>query len=331
MFIEDNCILCGHCFNSCHWIDADDNQAIQWMEEIIEGTRSEVLDRCVTCYACNETCPQDANPYDRIAELQDKYRTLSSIETVNDLEEKFIFTRSVDPPPKAKRVMSLCVLENGHPELIQGELYDIERVAGKPYFCWVMLGHLGAISVQKKHAQTFVDRLAATGADEIVCLHDDCYTMLAREAPEFGVEVPFKPIHFSQYLVEYLTENRDRITPLDIDIAYQRPCASRLTPEKEHYIDELFDLTGVRRVKRTFDRDNAMCCGGAKFMLQKGDITPDQIKNLTDAKQAGAQALVGLCPVCLQSFTYTARSMEMPLIFLGDIARMALGEIKVPT
>jgi hypothetical protein len=42
----------------------------------------------------------------------------------------------------------------------------------------VLFSHTGAPSIQERHAQEFVDRLAMTGAKEVVCFHDDCYTML---------------------------------------------------------------------------------------------------------------------------------------------------------
>jgi Fe-S oxidoreductase len=169
-----------------------------------------------------------------------------------------------------------------------------------------------------------------TGAKEIVCFHDDCYAMLARLAPDYGIKVPFRPVHLSEYLVEYLRASKDRIKPLNIDIAYQRPCASRHTPEKEHFVDQLFELVGARRVERTYDREKALCCAGAKLLLGIGDPRADQEKNILDAKNAGAKAVVCLCPMCMRSLSGTANEHDVPLIFIGDIARMALGEVEPP-
>jgi hypothetical protein len=36
-----------------------------------------------------------------------------------------------------------------------------------------------------------------------------------------------------------------------------------------------------------------------------------------------------LCPMCLDGLAAVAGTHQLPLIFLGDIARMALGEIAV--
>ena len=330
MFKADLCDLCGDCLVKCQWIKADKAQAVEWMKSMMTGQRTPVLHQCITCYACNEICPQKANPFDLIARLQEKYDVFASQGIANIEEANYAFTKILTKSPRAERVMTTCLFEKTHAGFIQGELYDLPRVGGKPYFCWLLFSHWGVESIQRKHAQEMVDRLALTGAKEIVCFHDDCYAMLTTLAPEYGIKVPFRPVHLSEYLVMYLRQNRHRIKPLNIDIAYQRPCASRHTPEKEHFVDDLFELAGVRRVPRTYDRESAMCCASIKLLLGNGEPQPDQEKNVIDAKQSGAQAMVCLCPMCLDSLADAAGAHQLPVIFLGDIARMAIGEIRLP-
>ncbi len=328
MFNENLCDLCGDCIAECHWIDADREQAAEWMRQMTNGDSSPVLKQCITCYACNEICPNDANPFDLIAELQERHHTFISKEDAEKTENRYVFTGELKLPPGAKRVMTTCVFEKTDPHLIQGEMFNLPRVGGKPYFCWLLFGHTGAVSIQEKHAKEMVDRLAMSGAEEVVCFHDDCYSMLAEIAPGYGIDVPFKPVHLSEYLAEYLKENKSRIKPLNIKIAYQRPCASRHTPEKEHFIDEVFDLAGVERVGRNYDREKALCCASIKLMLGNGDPIPDQEKNLLDALGNGAEAMVCLCPMCIHSLSSVADKLQMPLIFFSDIARMAICEIE---
>ena len=40
--------------------------------------------------------------------------------------------------------------------------------------------------------------------------------------------------------------------------------------------------------------------------------------------------MVCLCPMCSNNLSEVTAAHDMPLVFLGDIARMALGEIEVP-
>ncbi len=330
MFKEKFCDCCGDCLTECYWIDVEQDRAVEWMKAMINGDQTPVLRQCITCYACNEICPNDANPFDLIAELQEKHETFISRNDAEKTESRYAFTGELQSYPRAKKVMTTCVFEKTDPHLIQGELYDLPRVGGKPYFCWVLFSHSGAVSIQEKHAKEMVDRLALTGAREIVCFHDDCYAMLAKIAPEYGIDVPFRPVHLSEYLAGYLNAKKNRIKPLNIEVAYQRPCASCYTPEKEHYIDEIFELTGVKRVQREYDREEAMCCAAIKLMLNNGDPGPDQELNILDAKENGAQAMVCLCPMCIHSLATIASAHEMPLIFLGDIARIALGGTPLP-
>lgn len=329
MFHQERCDLCGDCLVKCQWMEVDKNQAASWMTEMISGNRTPVVDQCITCYACNEICPTHANPFDLIAGLQEKFQRVPK--TIIDMtESKFTFTGDLKDIPQADRIMNICVFGKTDGHLIQGALYDLPKIGGKPFFCWIMFSHMGAESIQHKHATEFVDRLASTGAKEIICFHDDCYAMLAGVAPEYGINVPFKVTHLSEYLVEYLKDHEHSLSALNFKAAYQRPCASRHTPEKEHFIDELFELCGVTRVERTFDRENAKCCAGVKLLLNAGDPKPDVEENVHDALAAGAEAIVCLCPMCLHSLEVEAGKNNLPLIFLGDLARMALGEIPRP-
>ena len=311
----------------CQWMDVEQEQAVQWMTRMMAGHPSPVLEKCITCYACNEICPHSANPFDLIATLQEQHGKLVPRDNVLASEAAYNFSGQLKAVPQTDRAMSVCVFEKTDGHLIQGELYDLPRIGGKPYFCWVLFGHMGAESIQAGHARTFVDRLALTGAKEIICFHDDCYAMLAKLAPAYGIDVPFQATHLSEYLVQYLRANENRVRPLNIKVAYQRPCASRHTPEKEHFIDTLFELCGVERVERTYDRINALCCAGTMLLLGRGDPRPYQEKNIVDAKSAGAQAMVCLCPMCMHMLAGAAAGHNLPLVFLGDIARMALGEI----
>lgn len=331
MFRQERCDLCGQCLIRCHWIGAEPGQAVQWMKAMIAGEPTPVLGRCITCFACNEFCPTGADPFDLFAGLQKRYRVFATEEAAAKEEEKYRFSGDLKGLPRALRLMTTCVFGKTEAHLLQGSLYDLPRVGGKPFYCWLLFGHWGAESIQRKHARDLVERLAATGAEEVVCFHDDCYAMLAKLAPEYGVNVPFRPVHLSEHLVECLRRRADSIRPLNIRVAYQRPCASRFTPEKEPFIDELFGLMGVRRVDRQFDREEALCCAGIMLLLGNGDPRPHQEQNIRDAKAAGAQAMVCLCPMCIHNLSGVAAEHGLPLIFIGDLARMAIGEIPVPS
>lgn len=329
MFKPDQCDFCGKCLESCQWMDVDQSDAVLWMKQMAAGQETPVLQHCITCYACNEICPTSANPFDLIALLQHRHFSVTPEAAIQATEARYFFSGQMKEAPRHDRIMTTCVFEKSHPALFQGSLYDLPKVGGKPFFCWVLFSHMGGVGVQNAHAAELVSRLAATGAKEVVCFHDDCYAILKKIAPEEGIHVPFRPVHLAEYLVERLKAHRSRIKPLNLRVAYQRPCASRHTPEKEGYIDELFSLAGVERVEREYDRDKALCCANVKLLLGQGDPEPDKRKNVMDALNHKADLLVCLCPMCIQALSDTARPLGLPVVFLGDIARMAMGEISV--
>jgi len=309
---------------------AGKDEAVSWQKAMIKGESSPALDRCITCFSCNERCPQGANPFDLHASLQEKFRKPFPSAVVDSFEAHYNFTGTLKEVPKAKRVMSACMYDKSHADIMQGRLYDLPVVGGKPFFCWGLFSHFGAGKTQKEHGLDLVNRLAMTGAEEVVCFHVDCYSMLATTLPDMGIDVPFRPVHLAEHLVEVLKANRQAIKPLNIAIAYQRPCASKHNPEMESVIDELFSLAGAERVKRTYDRGNSLCCSSLNLLFNRGDGQAEREKNILDAKEAGARCLVYFCPVCKDTLADTAARHGLPMVFLGDIARMAIGEIEQP-
>jgi len=153
MFKPDLCNLCGDCLVECQWIDIERDQAIASLKAMIDGKETPVLKQCITCYACNEICPEKANPFDLIAELQEKYHVFLDEPTACTEEAKYTFTGELAGYPQAERVMTTCVFEKTDANLIQGELFDLPRVGGKPYNCWLLFSHWGAESIQRRHAR----------------------------------------------------------------------------------------------------------------------------------------------------------------------------------
>jgi Fe-S oxidoreductase len=149
-------------------------------------------------------------------------------------------------------------------------------------------------------------------------------------AREFGVKVPFRPVHVVEYLQRYLEAHRAAITPLGLRIAYQRPCASRLSPGKEGAVDAVLKLIGVERVKRRYDRDNSLCCGLAVTAFNPEAAPLVRQRNLDDAQAAGAQALCYLCPMCRRGLGEDAQARGLGGYHIIELARMALGELPVP-
>jgi len=115
---------------------------------------------------------------------------------------------------------------------------------------------------------------------------------------EYDINALFKATHIIEYLRDYLKNHKESIRPLNRKIAFQRPCASRYTPQMDFILDDLFHLIGVERVYRKHDRQEALCCMGILTRIDPERSKRFQDMNLKDAVDVGAEAMVFLCPFC---------------------------------
>ncbi len=331
MFKEDRCNDCGDCFVQCPHTDFSRDTAIREIQSLKLGEEAAILGQCITCMACNEYCPTGANPYDLILRLQEEKKIHFVQPGVADFIEQSLAAVpneiiSGDPD---KPALNLCVM--GHafpPDITESKMFaGLTLVRGSDYFSRIVFLHTGMESRVRAHAQRYIDNLAKLNRREIVFMHDDCYTMVVKKAPEYGIAVPFRAVHIIEYMLEYLHRQDRLIMRLNKKIAYQRPCISRYTPEKEPALDALFELIGVERAARRYDRKDALCCA---FGLRESDpVRGAQIlkRNLDDALDHGAEAMVFLCPGCYWLTSGACEDQGLAAIFITDLCRMALGEI----
>jgi hypothetical protein len=231
----------------------------------------------------------------------------------------------------SRPALSLCVMERPLPKTaIGGQMFDGLTVAkGGKYFCYLGYVHIGMESPLRENAQRFIDSIASIGAKEVVFLHADCFGMIGK-MKDYGIAVPFKATHIIEYMRDYLKAHPGKIKPLGRKVAYQRPCASRYSPEVEPALDELFALMGAERVDRKYDRESALCCGGLFARIYPERIEPKIAGNIQDALDHKAEAMVFLCPLCMVSLYGPAAEKGLKPIFITELARMALGEVPFP-
>jgi Fe-S oxidoreductase len=118
---------------------------------------------------------------------------------------------------------------------------------------------------------------------------------------------------------------KDRISPLNAKVAYQRPCSNRLIPETDHWLDAIFTKIGAERVDRAYDRETALCCGQVLRAHQREDLADDiQKRNLDDMKAAGAVFCAFNCPVCMLTLGEAAAEKGLFPIHVSDLCQEAL-------
>jgi len=336
MFHEEKCDFCGECLSRCYYLPFDKESGSREFKKLVQGEKVDWLRDCVTCMACDEYCTRGARPFDLILKRMEEAGGLSDPALLAQMAERFKPEGEPRPVPPKDRVMSICVMQGNMPWAIQGQLFEaLPLLKGKHYFCNVLFAHMGNETIMRDRLQAMVDNLAKSGAKEIVFIHDDCYAILKGIAPEYGVKLPFRPVHLFEYLRDYLKEHKNDVRKLNMKVAYQRPCASRYSAEKEPFLDEIFEMIGVERVPRQYDGINALCCGietagpNLKLFPRGKNFEPFRVMNVKDAKDFGAEAMVYLCAMCFASLNKKVREAGIANYMISDICRLALGE-KLP-
>jgi len=312
----------------CQYVDFSKEKAKEEIDKLIKGEPASTIKECITCVACNQYCEKGANPFDLINQRQEETGLFEVSERSLDFfsAADMMPTKVISGQP-GKPVMSLCVVGDSIPELFEGQLFEgMTFLKGGEYFCKIGWVHAGKESPVRDGAQAVVKKLAVTKAKEIVFYHDDCYAMMTAKVKEYGIDLPFQPIHIIEYLLNYLKDHKDQIKKLNMKIAYQQPCASRYTPWKDEWLDELFHIIGVERVKRKYDRINALCCATPIVSTDRERASSTKNRNIKDALDAGAEAMVFLCPICFLSLRRRTREAGLDPIPLSNLCRLALGE-----
>ncbi|HXZ30626.1 MAG TPA: (Fe-S)-binding protein [Dehalococcoidia bacterium] len=319
------------CLVKCQYMNfKNKDKAKKEWQKVINGEDSSVLEACTTCYACEEYCPFGNHPFYLIVERQEEKGILPAPRPIVTM-----WINLCQPVGRFKvgkveaRALSYCYV--GHfNTLVNGKLFDgiaWSVVFGQEFFCNAVYLHYAKASLIKDRLPKIIENIKNQGIKELICLHDECYGTFTSLTSAYGIDTPFKPIHYYEYLYGRLNELKDLIKPLNIKAAYQRNCSARLCPETDHYVDDIFGLLGVERVKRKYDGENALCCAEV-FRMAKGPALADDVqkRNIDDMAKFGAEYCVFNCPACWDSLANKVVKQGIKPIHMIDLCKLAIGE-----
>ena len=331
-FDKNKCARCKSvaCLTKCQYISIDPAAAKKEWRKIIDGESSSILEACTTCYACEEYCPHGNHPFYMLVDRQEEQGILPSPRPIVTM-----WINQCEPVGKfmvgavQERALSYCLLPHFN-ALAHGKLFeDLEWsvIFGQEFFCNAVYLHYAKTSLINERLPKVLENIKKQGIKELICLHDECYATYASLAPAYGIDVPFKPVHYFEYLLERLAKLKDKIKPLNLKAAYQRNCSTRLIPQVDHLVDDIFEMIGVERLDRKYDKKNAMCCAEI-FRMAKGPVLADgvQQKNLDDMQECGAEYVVFNCPACWDSLATKVAERGLKPIHIIDLCKLAIGE-----
>ncbi len=321
------------CLMKCQYMDMDIQTAKSHRLKIARGEDSPVLSQCVTCYACEEYCPYGNHPFYQIVERQEE-KNIWPVPAPATRQQLYMMRPQSDisPRPVHSPLINMCafsMLEG----CIRGSLFEGAAViSGSDIFCNIMWLHFAKSSTIRERLPRAVQNiydyfLKDSSVEEVVHFHDECYGAYTHLAPAFGIDIPFKSVHLFSFLHKRLKVLKDRITPLNQIVAYQRPCSNRLVPETDHLVDRIFEQIGAIRPDRKYDRKNALCCTFAQQAQQRDETADDVMKrNIDDMKAVDAAYCVFNCPACFFTMSEAVSESGIIPILMSDLCLLALGE-----
>jgi len=334
-FSEKVCATCpsADCLLKCQYMTFDTKEAHEEMMKVVRGEESRVLHDCVTCYACEEYCKRGNHPFYLISEQREEKGIYTAPRPITNQWINMTQMQGKQMVGKIEdRALSCCFI----PDLAglgSGEIFkDVASAAafGAEFMCPAVHTHFARMSVIKERLPIVIENFKNLGAKEVICLHDECYGTYVSIAPAYGMDVPFKPVYYMDFLLDRMKELKGKITPLNITVAYQRPCSNRLIPDKHHLVKEILDLIGVDMPNREYQDENALCCGEILRSISGYRLADDvQKRNIDDMLSVGAEYCVFNCPACQSATGEKVAKNGLKPVHIIDLCKMAIGEKEV--
>jgi Fe-S oxidoreductase len=323
-FIEDRCTRCGECFTRCQYMELSRREAIEEIKRLIEGrppTRK-VLQKCISCYACNAFCPEDASPYELILSRWDKrYRDRglpvraayllpyhepnyrSDMEEKMDARERELLAQWKNAPAEGEVLYPGCNL------LTTPFLYDLKVFENLPVSgdwslcCGEPFYRMGMFEVMEKIAEGLTKYYADKKVTKMVFVCPACMNMFRAVLPEkFGAKLDFE----CEYLVTWLLRKMDAgeievNKPLDREVAVHDSCHARvLGDEIMEGARELYRRLGLTVINMKHHHEEGYCCGiaaGCNRQMPQ-DIIMASWKELREGVGAGTGEMAIYCGGC---------------------------------
>ena len=331
-FDENVCAKCPSpdCLLKCQYMKWDKETAHEEMMKVVTGEDSRVLKECVTCYACEEYCRRGNHPFYLISERREEKGLYTAPRPITN--QWINMTRMQGKQMVGKitdRVLSSCFIP-ALGGMVSGEIFkDLTGsiVFGAEFMCPAVHTHFAKMSVIKERLPMVMENFKKLGVKEVICLHDECYGTYTSIASAYGLEVPFKPIYYMDFLLGRLKELKDKIKPLNIKAAYQRPCSNRLIPDKHHLAKDIMDFIGVELPEREYQDENCLCCADILRSISGYRLANDvQQRNIEDMLKTGAEYCVFNCPACQSTLSEKVGKKGLKPIHIIDLCKIAIGE-----
>lgn len=352
-FREDKCTRCGECFTRCRYMELTRREARAEIERLIRGepTRT-VLKKCISCYACNAFCPEDAHPYELIISNwgeryqrrglparasyllpyhQPNYR--EDMEREMPEPERAALERWKTTPPAGEMLYPGCNLMTTPYLFEQESLRELPVSGDWSLCCGEPLYRMGLFEVMKKVARGLSDYYADKKIEKMVFVCPACLNMFRNVLPsQFGAGFDFE----CEYIVTWLLNRLDSgdlelKRRLSGTVTVHDSCHARLMGDEiMEQTREFYRRLGLTVINMKSHHLDGICCGIAagcnRYLPQ--DILKVSRRELKEGEAAGAAEMAIYCTGCylmLNLARHVVRTRQ-PLVHTLELLARAMEE-----
>ncbi|MFO8057135.1 MAG: (Fe-S)-binding protein [bacterium] len=352
VFREDLCTCCGECFTRCQYMDLSRREAVLEISRLIEGKPTRhVMQKCVSCYACDAFCPENANPYDLILSRwsgryserglpvrasyllpyhQPNYRTDMVPEM--DPEEQEMLEHWQNTAPQGEFMYPGCNL------MTLPALTRVSALAGLPVAgdwslcCGEPFYRMGAFEIVEKIARSLDRYYRGRDIKKVVFPCPACMNMFRNVLPRFGAGFEFECEYLAVWLLKRMDAGELSISrKLDRTVTVHDSCHARvLGDEIMETTRELYQRLGLRVINPKHHHEDGICCGiaaGCNRMMPH-DIVKVSLRELKEGSATGASEMAVYCGGCYLVMNMSRRFYPGAprLVHTLELLAEALGE-----
>jgi Fe-S oxidoreductase len=347
----DACVECGECLVNCRYIEFSREEAVREIKKINRGDTAGILEKCVSCYACDAFCPHGAHPYERIISGWDERNKRQGLPLRaaylmpgrrpnfrEDIRfyasEKEILKKWNQPEPPAETVLYPGCNLLAMPFLATGKIFELLPVWGNfDLCCGEMFFRTGNLDKARQIAERLTLFYRDKPLREMVFVCPACYNMFTNVLPQqFGAHFSFKTTFLTDWLTAALDDGRLTVNrPLTGSVVMHDSCHARVLGgdfmESQRAILKRLGLT-VHETPE--NRKHGLCCGMAaganRFSVV--DLVKNALRQLLALDRADGDAAAIYCTGCLLmlSCVRPLSPFGKPLVHPLEYIRRALGE-----
>jgi len=330
------CLQCGKCTSSCPISRIDEDYSPRLIVEKAllghdEVLRDNELWSCLTCYSCDERCPQGVEYSEFIRGIREEAQKVGQSGTCSH-GGIFPALMGIMTNPKIKQNRLDWVSD----KLISKKGKILYFVGCLPYFDSIFkdIG-VNALDIARGAVRIFntleikpvvmdnerccghdllwtgdqenfevlaklnLDLIEKTGAEKIITTCPECYRTLKLDYPEYIREPNFEVIHLSEFLADMIDKGKVEFNRIEERVTYHDPC--RLGRHLGIYDPPrrvIENIPGIEFIEMEENRDNARCCGTTAWTNCSRFSKQLQIERLKDARATDATRLITTCPKC---------------------------------